>query len=87
MRAHRWEEEVVLLFEEMQRTLRFLEWHGKWWMDRTGTIVTTDKALSEGRRAYAECQAELRDQIRRSFSHMWRDANRFLELADIIQEG
>ncbi|KAI6041640.1 hypothetical protein EDC04DRAFT_2867093 [Pisolithus marmoratus] len=86
-RAHRWEEEVALslqafhnfscqnivLLEEMQRTLQFLEWHSKWWMDR----------LSEGRHAYAKHQAELHDQIRQSFAHMWRDTKRFLEFVDI----
>jgi len=68
--AHRWEEEVRLLFEEQQRTLQFLEWHAIWWMDRTNTIETSDKALAEGRRAYAVRQAELCHQIRRSFAHM-----------------
>ena len=70
----------------MQRTLQFLEWHAKWWMDRTGAIVTTDKTLSEGCCAYAERQAELRDQIRQSFAHTWRDTKCFLEFADIVGE-
>jgi len=70
----------------MQRTLRFLEWHAKWWMDQTGAIVTTNKTLSEGRRAYAERQAELQGQIRQSFAHTWRDTKRFQEIACIIGE-
>ena len=70
----------------MQRTLRFLEWHAKWWMDQTGTIVTTDKMLSKGRRAYAKHQAELWDRIRQSFAHTWRDTKCFLEVADITGE-
>jgi len=81
-RAHRWEEEVRLLFEEQQRTLRFLKWHAIWWMDRTNTIETSDKALAEGRRAYAVHQAELCCQIRRSFAHTWKDTQCFLDLAD-----
>lgn len=81
-RAHRWEEEVRLLFEEQQRTLRFLEWHASWWMERASAITTSDEALSEGRRAYAERQANLRLQIRGSFSHMWKDTRKFLHLAD-----
>ena len=84
--AHRWEEEVALLFEEMQRMLWFLEWHAKWWMDQTGMVVTTDKMLSEGHHAYAEHQAGLWDQIRLSFAHTWRDMKCFLELADIVRE-
>ena len=80
--AHRWEEEVRLLFEEMQRTLRFLEWHTNWWMERCSTIMTSDEALSEGWHAYAVRQAELRRQIARSFAHIWRDTQSFLDFAD-----
>ncbi|KIM66480.1 hypothetical protein SCLCIDRAFT_21951 [Scleroderma citrinum Foug A] len=81
-RTHRWEEEVRLLFEEQQCTLRFLEWHVIWWMDRTNTIKTSDKALAEGHRAYAVHQAELWHRIGRSFAHVWRDTERFLDHAD-----
>ena len=48
--------------------LQFLEWHAKWWMDRTGAIVTTNKTFSEGCCAYAECQAELQDHVTTSSS-------------------
>ncbi|KIM60068.1 hypothetical protein SCLCIDRAFT_26859 [Scleroderma citrinum Foug A] len=81
-RTHHWQEEVKLLFEEMQRTLRFLEWHAKWWTERTSAIVTTNKAVSEGHHAYAEHQAELWHQIGWSFAHMWRDTQRFLDVAN-----
>ena len=70
----------------MQRTLQFLEWHAKWWMDQTDAIVTTDKTLSEGYCAYTEHQAELWDQIRQLFAHTWRDTKHFLELTDNIGE-
>jgi len=81
-RTHRWQEEVELLFEEMQRTLLFLEWHAKWWMEHTSAIATTDEALSEGRRAYAECQAELWRRIGGSFAHMWKDTQHLLDVAN-----
>ncbi|KAK0484271.1 hypothetical protein EDD18DRAFT_1311853 [Armillaria luteobubalina] len=32
-RAHRAHEEVLLLREEMRRTLKFLEWRGEWWRE------------------------------------------------------
>jgi len=66
--------------------LRFLEWHAKWWMDRSDAIATTNKTLSKGHRAYAQRQAELRDQIAQLFAHTWRDTKCFLELADNIGE-
>ena len=81
-RAHRWEEEVRLLFKEMQRTLQFLEWHANWWMERRSTITTSNEALSEGCHAYAVRQAELRHQIAGSFAHTWRDTQSFLDFAD-----
>ena len=80
--AHCWEEEVRLLFKEQQRTLQFLEWHASWWMERASAITTSDEVLSEGCHAYAERQANLRLQIRGSFSHMWKDTRKFLNLAD-----
>ncbi|KAI6156579.1 hypothetical protein BKA82DRAFT_4325506 [Pisolithus tinctorius] len=80
--THRWEEEVRLLFEEKQRTLQFLEWHANWWMGRASAIATGDKALSDGCHAYAEHQAELRHQLTRSFADMWKDTQRFLDVAD-----
>ncbi|KAK0503750.1 hypothetical protein EDD18DRAFT_1029715, partial [Armillaria luteobubalina] len=30
-RVHQAHEEVLLLQEEMHRTLKFLEWRGEWW--------------------------------------------------------
>lgn len=81
-RAHRWKEEVSLLFEEMWRTLLFFEWHTKWWTERTSAIATTDEALTEGCRAYAEHQADLRCQIGGSFAHMWRDMQHLLDIAN-----
>ncbi|KAK0458213.1 uncharacterized protein EV420DRAFT_1479955 [Desarmillaria tabescens] len=32
-RAYQAREEVLLLWEEMRRTLKFLEWRGEWWID------------------------------------------------------
>ena len=69
------------MFEEMQRVLRFLNWHTKWWMERS-TIASIDGILSDGRQAYAERQAELQRQISTSFAHTWRDTQRFLNIAN-----
>ena len=79
--AYHWEEEVRLLFEEKQHTLRFLEWHANWWADRA-SIMITDQTLFKGRHAYAERQAELRHRIGRSFADMWRDTEHILGVAN-----
>ena len=80
--THHWQEEVELLFEEMKQTLLFLERHAKWWTERVSAMATTDEALSEGCHAYAKHQAELQQQIRGSFAHMWRDMQRLLDVAN-----
>jgi hypothetical protein len=58
-RAARWEEEVILLDEEMRRILEFCDWKARWWRDQRSlrTPDTTDSILSEGLQAFAEQQA------------------------------
>lgn len=34
-RAHRWQEECLLLAEEMQRVIAFFTWQAKWWSSYT----------------------------------------------------
>ena len=80
-RAHRWEEEVRLLFEEKKRTLRFLEWHANWWADHT-SIMITDQTLSKGYHVYAERQVELRCRIGMSFADMWGNMQHVWDVAD-----
>ena len=54
----------------------------QWWTERIGAIATTDEALSEGYRAYAERQAALWGQIGGSFAHMWRNTQHLLDVAN-----
>lgn len=62
-RAHvaRANEEVLLLREEMRRTLEFLEWKAVWWEKREALQKFKDKAMVEGVRAYAHEQAALHE--------------------------
>ncbi|KAF8834147.1 hypothetical protein BDN67DRAFT_865528, partial [Paxillus ammoniavirescens] len=69
-RAHCWEEEVDLLFEEKRRTLQFLCWHVGWWSREAEAVVIGDP-LSEGLRAYTQHQATLRLELAQSFEHIW----------------
>ena len=70
-RADRWEEEVVLLDEEMRRVLKFCKWKATWWMER----VTLRKGLPgrsiEGFRAYATEQGEMEERIHAAWSTKW----------------
>ncbi|KAF8138624.1 hypothetical protein EV363DRAFT_1394065 [Boletus edulis] len=81
-RAYRWTEEVDLLFEEQQRVLRFFDWHAEWWASKVNARVVDDAALMEGLLAYAERQVSIRRSLKEQFTHMWRDTQRFRQIAD-----
>ncbi|KAF8429324.1 hypothetical protein L210DRAFT_3418879 [Boletus edulis BED1] len=86
-RAYCWTEEVDLLFEEQERILRFLCWHATWWRDKENAWTVNDPALQEGLRAYAERQATIRQDLKRTFEHMWRNMRQFLNIADEGLQG
>jgi hypothetical protein len=78
-RADRWEEEVVLLDEEMRRVLAFCDWKNVWWkaqiVHRTegsgeGTVVSPE--LAEGLSAFAHEQAAMETALATSFAGKWR---------------
>jgi hypothetical protein len=72
-RAARCREEVLLLKEEMRRTIAFLDWKSKWWMDRQGARTdVTSKELREGLHAYAEVQADLQKMLKAEFHATWK---------------
>jgi hypothetical protein len=52
-RAARWEEEVILLEEEMRRVISFCQWKARWWRQRSEEITSSAMALQEGAMAYA----------------------------------
>ncbi|PPQ92725.1 hypothetical protein CVT25_014232 [Psilocybe cyanescens] len=59
-RAIQAKEEVMLVKEEMRRTLAFLDWKANWWCDRQFSRAATEpKALLEGASAYALSQADI----------------------------
>ncbi|KAL0576182.1 hypothetical protein V5O48_005799 [Marasmius crinis-equi] len=70
-RACRAEEEVALLREEMQRTLRFLIWRGKWWRNQAHLHSGAGGALEEGLRAYAHAQERIQHRLEEKFRKLW----------------
>jgi hypothetical protein len=58
-RALRWKEELVLLDEEMRRTLVFGEWMAEEWSRRSSVRSTVDSILAEGLAAYAAEHADI----------------------------
>ncbi|KAG0692187.1 hypothetical protein DFH29DRAFT_985899 [Suillus ampliporus] len=62
-RAHRWEEEVQLLQEEMRHIIAFLDWQAGWWDLQGPRHAFNSLQAEEGALAYAQCQANLRRQM------------------------
>jgi hypothetical protein len=58
-RKQRWEEEVLILREEMRRVLRYLEWQSGWWLARVSVREDASVALRAGLSAYARRQAQM----------------------------
>ena len=70
-RAARAREEVMLLKEEMNRVLKYLEWKSEWWRQRADTRSGLPKDLAEGVRAYAQDQADVQTALRIHFRRLW----------------
>jgi hypothetical protein len=71
-RAARAEEEVLLLKEEMRRTLAYLEWKAEFWMARANCRENEDCELREGLKSFALAQARLQKQLAEHFRKLWR---------------
>ncbi|KAM6490384.1 hypothetical protein JOM56_014148, partial [Amanita muscaria] len=75
-RSQRWQEECLLLEEEMSRVIRFFTWRASWWAKiALGTdsalFGSGDAALTEGRRAYALRQASIQTALKIHCSTAW----------------
>ncbi|KAM6503686.1 hypothetical protein JOM56_000629 [Amanita muscaria] len=70
-RAHRWQEECLLLKEEMRRVLQFFESEVSRWNSLAGTADFDDCNILEGRHAYAYRQANIRAAMRGHCARKW----------------
>ncbi|KIL56974.1 hypothetical protein M378DRAFT_88521, partial [Amanita muscaria Koide BX008] len=83
-RAHRWQEECLLLNEEMRRVLQFFDsevfrWKELASADGSQDYDTTD--IQEGRKAYVHRQANIRVAMRDLCSQKWQGVSDKLILA------
>ncbi|KAF4582629.1 hypothetical protein EYR40_002552 [Pleurotus pulmonarius] len=69
-RAARWSEDLVLVFDEMNRVLRYLEWKSTSWTGLIGKR-TAEPELDEGLKAYAVKSAMLFGDMRDRFRAYW----------------
>ncbi|KAJ6452140.1 hypothetical protein C8R47DRAFT_1204389 [Mycena vitilis] len=89
-RKTRWVEEVMILEEEMRRTLRYLEWQAAWWDARRETRPGASAQVRGGVRAYAMKQAALHRRLAAHFKSEWDtsvrvDTDSLMEQADLAQ--
>ncbi|KAF9463104.1 hypothetical protein BDZ94DRAFT_1193298 [Collybia nuda] len=73
-RAHRWQEECLLLQEEMRRVKEYFSWEERLWIERAAMVTPgADPLVAEGQRAYAFRQAMVRSQLRSHCEELWKD--------------
>lgn len=70
-RADRWHEEVLLLTEEMRRTISFLDWKGNWWADVACSRPDAPLPVEQGMAAYAAKQCAVYHSLAMSFAKQW----------------
>jgi hypothetical protein len=72
-RSLRWEEEKLLLLEEMRRTLHFLKWKSEWWSSRCKHRTGEDPAhfSQSGHEAYAAQQSFQILRLAKMFAKLW----------------
>ncbi|KAJ3500512.1 hypothetical protein NMY22_g19238 [Coprinellus aureogranulatus] len=83
-RVQRYKEEIMLVKEEMRRTVRFFVWKEARWRGTMtsweGQLITREYA--EGLRAYAERQARLCQRLRESFLDKWKGVDELVKSAE-----
>jgi hypothetical protein len=70
-RKQRWEEEVILIQEEMRRVVMFHEWKAQWWRSQAACRSDADRSIIHGVTAYAEKQAHLCESLARGCVTSW----------------
>lgn len=82
-RAQRYQEEIKLVEEEMDRTLRFFVWKAADWRKKGAAASTGDTAgeYGEGLTAYAERQAALCESLHDAFSDQWNGVPSLIQSA------
>lgn len=70
-RMERWEEEVLLIQEEMRRVVEYLMWKADWWRGQTGRRSVGDTDILHGVAAYAHKQAAISSALAVSCVRRW----------------
>ncbi|RXW11429.1 hypothetical protein EST38_g14426, partial [Candolleomyces aberdarensis] len=70
-RLQRWEEECLLIQEEMRRAVVYLVWKGNWWRSTSDLTAVKLPDIVHGASAYAAKQASLCERLTARFSTAW----------------
>jgi hypothetical protein len=75
-RAERWHEEVILLDEEMRRSVEYFRWRSQVWTARSASTVGTNAETNAGLNAYGLQQAWMFSTMAKVFVGSWREVRR-----------
>ncbi len=70
-RMQRWNEELLLVQEEMRRVIEYLRWRAQWWRDRSFTRVHDDATVLSGISGYSFKQAAVCNLIAEQCARYW----------------
>jgi hypothetical protein len=70
-RANRWQEEVLLVREEMRRVIAFLDWKATWWRSQADRRQDVRNDIKAGLAAYAARQSHLMQHLAETFAAVW----------------
>ena len=70
-RSERWQEEVILLSEEMRRAVVDMEWRAQQWTNRVNARPNVSPDLLQGLMAYAYKQADIQTRLAASYAKKW----------------
>lgn len=82
-RALRFEEDTLLVLEEMRRTLAFFQWKAEWWLSQRGRLMTDPQMTADiqsGLDAYAARQASMYHALSRKFARRWKPVLKSVDL-------
>ena len=73
-RMMRWEEEYLLVQEEMRRVIAWFEWKAAWWERQASLRQQVDSGILSGLGAYAHKQADIQRRLAEGCAGDWLPA-------------
>lgn len=71
-RVTRWQEEILLIVEEMRQTVAFLQWKATWWRSLAADHIRIN--IQRGMTAYRHRQEVQLLRLAKQFARLWHPA-------------